>query len=88
MINKGDVFVIGFDDTDEKIVLKDGVIDMTFCLGGMEVAKISNEYLGDKDSLAFGRIAFEGYDYVLLPLTEEEFQRAEEKYYYLLELFS
>lgn len=80
--------MIEFGNSDGKIALKDGVIDVTFCLDGMEVAKISNEYLGDEDSLAFGRIAFEGYGYVLLPLTEEELQRAEEKYYYLLELFS
>lgn len=80
--------MIGFDELDGKIALKDGVIDVTFCLDGMEVAKISNEYLGDEESLAFGRIAFEGYGYVLLPLTEEEMQRAEKKYYYLMELFS
>ena len=78
----------GFDNLDERIALKDGVIDATFYLDGMEIAKISSEYLGDEDSLAFGRIAFEGYGYVLLPLTEEERKRAELKYYYLLELFA
>ena len=75
-------------DENGLIELKAGVVDGTFCVDGMEVAKISNEYLGEEDTLAFGRIAFEGYGYVLMPLTDEEYKKAVDKYSKLVGLFS
>ena len=54
----------------------------------MEVAKISNEFLGEDDLLAFGKIAFEGYDYVLLPLTDDEYQKASQVYLRLIDIFA
>ena len=75
-------------DENGMIQLKAGVIEGTFCVDGIEIAKISNEYLEDDDALAFGRIAFEGYGYVLMPLTDEEYKKALKKYRQLVQLFA
>ena len=74
-------------DENGMIELKKGVIDGTFCVEGMEVAKISNDYIGEEDVLAFGKIAFENYGYVLKPLNDEEYQKAADKYNALVDLF-
>ena len=67
--------------------LKEGVIEGTFCVDGMEIAKISDEYLGSNDELAFGKITFEGYGYVLKPLTDDEYEKVLDKYNTLMDLF-
>ena len=74
-------------DDEEYMLLKEAVIDGIFNVEGMEVAKINNEYLEDEDSLAFGRIAFMGYEYVLMPLTDDEYAKAAKKYNELMEAF-
>lgn len=75
-----------FSNDEERIVLKQDIIDGVFCVDGMEVAKISEDYLGD-DVIAFGRIAFEGYDYVLLPLTDDEQKKVMKRYQQLMDAF-
>lgn len=72
---------------DEYMLLKETVIDGIFNVDGMEVAKISNDCLEDEEALAFGRIAFKGYDYVLMPLTEDEYEKATKKYNELMDAF-
>ena len=75
-----------FSNGEEQIILKDDVVEGFFSIDGMEIAKISNDYLGD-DSLAFGRIAFENYSYVLLPLTDDEYEKALKRYQQLMDAF-
>ena len=75
-----------FSNDEEKIALKDDIIDGVFCVDGMEIAKISESYLGN-EILAFGRIAFEGYGYVLVPLTDDEYDKVLKKYQQLMDAF-
>ena len=72
---------------DKVMALKKEVVDGTFYVDGMEVAIINNNYIGDDDALALGKIAFQGYGYVLLPLTDEEYKVASDKYNELMDLF-
>ena len=73
---------------NERMLLKETVIEGIFCVDGMEIAKIDNDFIGDDETLAFGRVGFEGYDYVLFPLTDEEYEKAAKQYLRLTELFS
>ena len=70
-----------------RMLLKETVIEGVFCMDGMEIAKIEDDFLEEEGKLAFGRIGFEGYDYVLFPLTDDEYEKAAAEYLRLVELF-
>ena len=74
-------------DENGLMVIKEGVVEGTFCVEGMEVAKISDDYIGENNALAFGKIVFEGYSYVLKPLTKDEYKKVLNTYNDLMALF-
>ena len=72
---------------EELKILKDNVIIDTFFVEGMEIAVINPEAINNDGTPGFGKIIVEGNDSLLVPLSDEEYTKAANKYSELFNLF-
>lgn len=76
------------DENEKASVVNTDIIADKFAFEGREIVVIKNEFLDHEDGLSLGELVPSEEGYLLKALSDEDYERAANTYFDLIELFA